>query len=411
MSSPLDRFSFATTRFLTPHRLRLYPAAFLAGSVILLGFTTIVGLVSPTALPGGLAPDFLAHWTGAKLLIHDTAHLYDPTVQAAIEHRRAGDPLAWFVSAPVEAALFVPLGLLPYRLAAAIWLAISLGCLAISWRLMRAWAPQVPRLPLLIALASTEPIFELLGGGQDSSLILLCWLGGMTALDRRRPFLGGALLGLAMIKPQLIILAPVVLLVRREWRALGGFVLTSFLCGAVSLALVGPSGLRTWIDTLTSPAYDTLVTHAQAWKMSSLPALVQGLLPAGGSITADVVAVVCAVIAVWGASRATTLRGAWAIALSGTAVASPHLLVYDLVVVFPAVVWLVRENPSPRVRATLAVTYLLLWTVPLRHAIANGHAALGWLDVPWQAIPITSLALYAIRQAATEGSRTASLPH
>ncbi len=66
---------------------------------------------------------------------------------------------------------------------------------------------------------------------------------------------------------------PIVLIVRRQWRALASFVGVGLLLGLVSLALVGVSGLRAWATTLGSELYVDMVQDGQTWKMQSGSAL------------------------------------------------------------------------------------------------------------------------------------------
>ena len=57
--------------------------------------------------------------------------------------------------------------------------------------------------------------------GQAGFLIAALFIGGMALLPKR-PLLGGMLLGLMVIKPQLGLVLPFALAAGREWRAFAG---------------------------------------------------------------------------------------------------------------------------------------------------------------------------------------------
>lgn len=407
----VDRSAARIDRFLTTERLRLYPSTFLCITTLVMLAIATVGVTRPTLLPQGFSPDFLAHWTGGHMVLHDSGRLYDPASQGAVQHNEArSGSFSWFVSPPFVAALYLPLALLPFRFAALVWLAISVLALLVSFRLLKEWAPRLfgrSGVTVFVGLASIEPIFELLGSGQDSALILLLLISGTGALARGRVVLGGTILGLAVLKPQLVLFVPVVLLVRREWRGLAAFSATALAACTASVAMVGVDGVNDWVHALTSDRYSAAVTAGQAWKMASLPALVHYFVPGLGDAASVIALIAALVCVVWAACRGSD-HAAWSVALLMTVASSPHLVVYDLVVAIPAVVWLLEvtdASRAARLRACLAITYVLLWTVSVRHVLA-GHAGFGWLGAPWQAIPIALLATSALRRSLTSGGTT-----
>jgi hypothetical protein len=59
------------------------------------------------------------------------------------------------------------------------------------------------------------------GHGQNGFVTAACF-GWSMVLSRRRPFLAGACLGFLVIKPHLLLAAPVVLLTARRWTVIAG---------------------------------------------------------------------------------------------------------------------------------------------------------------------------------------------
>ena len=112
--------------------------------------------------------------------------------------------------------LTAPLGLLPFPLFWAVWLLGSWLFFALSLRslLPRGWA---------LYAASFPAVFLDAMSGQIG-----CWIAAIFVWSLRllptRPGLAGALLGLAIVKPQLVWLAPLALCAARQWRSLAAFV-------------------------------------------------------------------------------------------------------------------------------------------------------------------------------------------
>ena len=68
--------------------------------------------------------------------------------------------------------------------------------------------------------------------------------------------LAGLLLGLGAYKPHLIWLLPLALIAERRWKMLSSFAATCCGLALVSLAAVGPDGIRQWIKLVQDPSSD-----------------------------------------------------------------------------------------------------------------------------------------------------------
>lgn len=170
------------------------------------------------------------------------------------------------------------------------------------------------------------PAFISITQGQVSAFILLSVMAWVYLLDQRKDFLAGIALSLSLVKPQLAIALAVPLLFSRR-RAFIGFTLGALVLFIYSLALVGPSGLRSLIQTVSSMAQGAEEsTHAQ--RMYS----VTGILARSGISTAWSWLFFCAAIIVnsvlWRRTKASTLS--LMIGLVFALFASPHLHVPEL---------------------------------------------------------------------------------
>lgn len=186
--------------------------------------------------------DFVEYWAAARLLLagHNP---YSPasmlTTEASTGFQGKQALLMW--NPPWSLPFVVPLGLVSYGRASALWmlfsLAITFACADWLWLAYggdgkRRW------LGWLLA-ASFFPLLTSLGLGQIGPLMLL----GITLFLRfqsSRPLLAGAATLLIALKPQLLYLFWIVLLLqgsRRSWRLLAGAALALLLASAAPLLL------------------------------------------------------------------------------------------------------------------------------------------------------------------------------
>jgi Glycosyltransferase family 87 len=406
---------------LSRERVRNYSTIFALGSLLALGSSTVLRLVNPARF-GVALPDYLAHWTAGRMVLDGLAAvLYSPQAQWEVQSQLAGTRghLAWFVSPPFVAGLYAPLALLPYAASAVVWTAISLGVLSACVSRMgefcaTLWATE--RRLIILVIAASYPVFELLGGGQDSALSLAVWMAGMHLIARNRDATAGAVFALGLIKPQLVVLVPVVFLAQRRWRALAAFAVTGALIILGGVALVGWDGMTAWLDAIGSPLYAHEVTVGQSWKMASFPALATALASPLGTGTASVVGYVLAgvmgvVFVLWAGRRGPSQSALLPAALATTVAASPHLVLYDAVLFIPVVLVLLENRwTTRRVRVSVAFAFVLAWLAPALHAVvATVGESIGVLDAPWVAIPIAVLwwRMLSIGEVGRDGSAVA----
>ncbi len=391
-------------RLLTRDRIRLVALCVLASSLAALVLNVVLGAWPRTFIGTTFLPDYLAHWTGGRMLLDgDVAQLYDPAAQHARQTPVTGGApeLAWFVAPPMAALVFAPFAALPFGLSGAVWTVVSIGLLLASMVLLR---PMVPRLGdrswrlVTVALAATQPVLELVGAGQDSALSLFVWVSGMRLLSTGRDRWAGAVFALGLVKPQLFVLVPIVLLAQRRLSALAAWLATAAAIGLVSLTVVGPTAVRDWLAVPFSPLYQEVVQARQAWKMEGVPSFLVSLAPSSLSSVAQLVGIVAAgvlvalfAVTVWRAPR-SSVGPVWAFAALTTVVASPHLLSYDLVLAVPALLHLLETHERRSTRLALVLLFVLTWTSQLRHVLADPLPwPLTWVGAAWSTVPLLVL--------------------
>lgn len=408
---------------LTAKRLRIYPIL-----VIVMSVGTFAVSIGKAAITGGLpfdsfgspvAVDLTAHVTAGWIALHgDLSRLYDLNYQWQVQQGLLGSGhegfLDAYLSPPFVAFAYAPLAGLPYLTAAVLWTVFTIILLALSFHLIWPLVPNLHRYGyrrVLIVTLSCWPVFELLGDGQDSAISLLLLVAGLRLLLARRDLVAGGLLGLGLFKPQLFLMIPVLLLLQRRWRALGGWVTVALVLAGVSMAIMGVEGARSYVDVFTSDSYGTWIADRLGWKMQSLAALARTLFVGSSAfLVAPIMAVggaIALVLLIKASSRqvlddrATTLLYAFSILL--IPMFNPHFFIYDVVVLLPGALILLNERPaSPAVRVSIATAYVLTFTAPIRY-ILFGHAPgpIPFLSAPWTVVPFVVLAFLA-RAAQTE---------
>ncbi len=294
--------------------------------------------------------DFSASYVAALLLRSgDGAELYDQQA----EHARhltllpAGTVINLpFITPPTTALVALPFTALDPGTAFRAWSLLQLALLALAvWIAIRAgpWPePRQPgRAPVLLMAIAGGGTFAFLLLGQIDAIPALGLAAAYASFRWGRSAGGGFWLGLAFAatKPHLAVGLAVWLIARRDWRALAGAIAGCATVGAVSLALVGPSGVGGFLSALgfaygNTPGSSTL----------GIPGLVASWL--GGGAAAGAVGLTGSVAALGGCAvlgSRSRRGGALELSLAGAAalslLASPHLLPHDLVILAPVFAW------------------------------------------------------------------------
>ncbi len=289
-------------------------------------------------------PDFTIFYTAGKSIIEGRGRqLYDVDMQFAIQREFASEvkhrenPLP-FNHPPFEALLFAPLARLPYVAAYLVWAVFNIALILGFWILLRPRLPSLhgflPALPLL-AMFAFFPVSMALLQGQDSILLLLLYGLAFCALATGRAFVAGACLGLALFKFQLVLPFVLVLLIRRQWRAIAGFIVTAFALLLVSATVVGWSGVMAYPGFVLRLSRSGAQAGIYPRDMPNLRGLVAGSLhfeglPAALLIVATSIALLALAAYWWRVQPGRQFSLGFSLCLTVTTMVSYHLLVHDL---------------------------------------------------------------------------------
>ena len=175
--------------------------------------------------------------------------------------------------------LIAPLTLLPPIIAFVLWGIVNLGLSA--WVSLRLTADTpIRRTKLALAALMAFPVMEGLVLGQPTGLLMLtmylCW----RSFVQKREFQAGIWAGLLLLKPQYVVVLALVMLIKRRWDFMRGFIAAGAVLGAGSLALLGVSGTVTYIDLLRNiSSNSSTIAGIHPGDMLSFNALVLNLLP------------------------------------------------------------------------------------------------------------------------------------
>jgi alpha-1,2-mannosyltransferase len=289
----------------------------------------------------GATNDLFPRWYGARAWLLDGLDPYSSQVDDGIRQAMGGAPgeglgafVFGFVYPGYVALLLAPLAVLPFRVAATIWLlaaqvAVCLGT-ALVWRMAGDPAPASPArpagraasLPLgVIAAAVLFPGSLLnLAFGQFAALVYLALAAGCWLLGRGRPRWAGVVVALALVKPSVALLPSAALLVHavwwRRWRFALTWAVAVLLLLAASLVALPDWPAAFWRSTVDYARVASAMSAA-----GLLAAVVGPADPQGRALLTVLIGAGALAAAAWGWARslrrpadtlgAAILAGSW----------------------------------------------------------------------------------------------------
>lgn len=264
-STRFDRLAHAIRREidarLQPSYLQMTSIALLMVGIIMLLASFATSDQGRTLFGPPLGNDFAGFYVAAQILERGQAtQLYDQEVHQEMYHellpKLSPNDAIPYVHPPFVAGVLRPLTLVPYAIAVALWLVLSLGMFVAGiWCLVRS-SPEFVKgrssLVLLLSLSFEPFLMECWLGGQLSAVGFFSYALAWLALSRNRPFLAGTALGMTFYKPTLLLLVLPMLVVGRCWRMLGGMTITGAFLAGLSIAFVGWDVSVGYLDVLLS---------------------------------------------------------------------------------------------------------------------------------------------------------------
>jgi Glycosyltransferase family 87/Glycosyl transferase family 2 len=343
-------------------------------------------------------PDFVSFYSAAKLFVTGGGSaVYDIVRQKQVEVQITGLPAERFIvlpyfHPPYYTLLIAPLAYLDYRAAYFAMTAVNVLLAAALIAILIKTSLNVRGRGAVVAavmIAGFFPLFVTTLQGQSDLVVLLPLAGAYAAWAHGRHGWAGALSALALAKPQLLLLIPVLFIARRAWRALAAFIGVIAGLAVVSVLTFGFSAVANYLSALTAwaifgklPGSGQLVyTDTAAYSARNI----LEALPGGGKAVALLVLIILlGIVALSLSWRPDKPRLDFALAVAASLVLSPHQNVHDLaLLVIPgfalADLALGRQLRWPHLAP--AVIFFAYAAINLTLAISFWSAAVGALAV------------------------------
>jgi hypothetical protein len=346
-----------------------------AGAAI---FTLTPGMQYRSGLIKGA--DFVQFYVQGSLVAQGRADLlYDVEVERAEQERLVPESRAtWFfpVYGPQVALLMGPIVKLPYAWAALVWTSLTAllyaACVWVLWR----DCPSLRQHQHLVALAAIgfPPFCSLIVHGQTSALPLVCVTGAWLALKADKRWWAGVALGSLVVKPQLGAAVAAVIIMRREWRMLGGALTAVAVQWGVAAIALGVGPLLDYFQMLRRGPELAALLEPKLYQLHSLRAFWSLLVPqptvALGLYLVSGAALLALTVRLWRPSVHLQVR--YSALVLTTVLVSPHLGIYELVVLVPAFLMTADacEGSVIRPRRTFRVLLYAAYALPLLGPLA-----------------------------------------
>jgi alpha-1,2-mannosyltransferase len=327
--------------------------------------------------------DFLHLYTlGLLAIAHRGADLYDMNSQAVLAAQRVpeAEGIHYLPLYPPQVSIFVvPLAHLSYGWALVLWWVSSAGAYGICCYSVWLACPnlrQHGKTVFVLALAF-PPFFHLIAWGQTSAAALTCFTLIFFLLRDRRELLAGLMLGCLIFKPQLGIAAAIVFTFIGAWKIVAGAVLSAAAQLSVGILYYRIDPFRHWLRILWTVRPLLPLLEPKPYQTHSLRTFWSMLAPrflpwrSGVSLVLYVTSAAVVLgwtIACWKRSPPVSLPLRYSALLFATVLVSPHLTVYDLVILAPAFILLadwIQSQPSTASTRWLGTLLYLVYALPL----------------------------------------------
>ena len=321
--------------------------------------------------------DFKIFYAGAWILrTYPGAQLYNLDLQVRAEtgllHIKPEEALP-YNHPPFELLLFLPLVGLSYSLAFYFWMGISIACGIGSAKLIGRELPRLPAIWRLMPYALVLclfPFFMVILEGQDSAVALLLLVAAWISLRHGTDPRGGFWLGLGLFKFQVFLPLAIILAFRKP-KLLKGFSVSAVLLGLISLIMVRPAGVISYIYSLTGMARASSEGVSLKFGMDprlipNLRGLAYGIASGGGRVLSRswatgvvvIVGLISLLALIWVVRRMVTRQAdsaeefdlAFSLAVIVSVVLSFHILGHDLVLLALPFAIVVDRIVAPRAK-------------------------------------------------------------
>lgn len=262
---------------------------------------------------------------------------------------------------PLVPALYAPFAFLSFRASFLIWLLFSAAMYCFVMLLASTARPDLPRAHVILSSLLFPPFVAHQVLGQSTIWPLVGFAVAWWALAHKHPVLGGIAFSLVATKPHLGIALAIILIGSRMWRVVGGITLGIAVHGVLTLIVCGAAAIAGYIKTTLVVLRNPMIINPHDPRYAhSLRTSLEAVVP---SEAATIIWVVASGVFAWLMLRVWRRHESWTLRVSalliGTLLISPHVEVYDAILLAPATLWLTIEGVELRRPALIAVVWLL----------------------------------------------------
>jgi hypothetical protein len=383
-----------TGQWLTAERARGYSLILLAiCAVAMAGWIAVSdGLIDRNGKP--LGTDFSNVYAAGTLTWQGRpAEAYQPALQHAQEKAVFGGrevPFFGWHYPPFFFAVAAAVAAFPYAWGLALWVTASLAAYLATMRAI------LPRPETLLIAGAFPAVFVNIGHGQNGFLTAAL-LGGALHLLDRRPWFAGVLIGCLAYKPQFGVLIPIALLAGARWRTIGAAAATVVALVTLTMVTLGGGIWHAFADSMNFTQTVVLEQGGTGWEkiqsVFSAARMWGASVQSAYAIQFALALLLAASLAwLWKSDAAFELKAA--ALTTGSLLATPYVLDYDLVVLAIAIAYVARHGLSHGFRTFEVSLLAAAWMVPLlTRSIA------GITGIPLGLLVLSALYAFTLRRA------------
>jgi hypothetical protein len=267
LSGRLQQLREHIWRLATPQRLRFYLAGYLLTEIVIFAYMDFTpGVIDRLDRVRGR--DFSTFYvTGEIVRDHQGDRLYDQDHflerQQELAPLNEKRPRNYSLYPPTVPIIFSWLARLEYGDALAVWwLGLLASFTVAGWRLVREIDPAPAWLATsMLAIAAFTPIQYTFLNGQLSAILLLVFIGGLHLHRMNYRFAAGFVLSILALKPQFAVGPFLWMLLRKDFRTLGGYAFGGLCQAAWSAAVLGPRILVDYLNNMWTFSHILKTSH------------------------------------------------------------------------------------------------------------------------------------------------------
>jgi hypothetical protein len=318
--------------------------------------------------------DFFSYWLAAKMaMLNQNPYNQELWVNGHITYGATWVGFNTFLYPPVLSVILKPIALLPIYNAFVVWTFLSLtSFFSAMILLLSCWIDSTDKLKYIIPITAGaflfRPFLVTLIHGQIGAFLLLIIVLAVLCLESRKMYLGGFLIGLIMLKPNIglliVILVSIWVLFKKMWLYFAGL-----LSSAILMFLISQISLPGWINqyysVLISKGDQILGLNPTLWGVAGLICNYNQVCTFRIGILMSILILLIVIVFIVYNRHSLTARIVFSISISTTLLLTPYAWAYDqILLLLPIIVfslWLKELGKS----------YLLITSFPILFSLLS----------------------------------------